>query len=554
MANAAIAFLPEAYDTAGPQLMGRHAAGESFLRGFLRHADVDRFFFWNASTASLADAEALLKRIEPPSRPVVWLDRARFSRIAEAGCLYSPQPDLANQAWIRRFVGGRRYSLCGLTHTTASHGLQTMLADMLTAPVEPWDALICTSKAVQDSIQTGLDSVWDYLAGRLGAAVRPPLRLETIPLGLNTPDFAHDPVQRRRWREALQIPDDAIAVLYVGRFSFHAKMNPGPMAIALERAARATGRKVHWIQCGWSPNEVADRAYHAGLAEHAPSVTIHIVDGRAPESRFSIWSAADVFLSLTDNIQETFGLTPVEAMAAGLPSVISDWDGYRDTVRHGVDGFRVATHAPRPGMGADLALRYAAGWDSYPQYLGVSAQFVAVDLDQATQALVRLIEDPQLRAAMGRSARRRAEQDFDWRAIVPRYQALWAELAAIRAAATTETRAPEDPWKLDPFKLFAGYPTAPLLPETRVRVQPSATPAAAAALLDDAQVRHAAHMLPRPDELAGILASLPAGESRAVAEIVAGFAPARQGYVERGLLWLAKFGLLAIDGEPPPHG
>ena len=41
-------------------------------------------------------------------------------------------------------------------------------------------------------------------------------------------------------------------------------------------------------------------------------------------------------MSLADNIQETFGLTPVEAMAAGLPCVMSDWDGYRDTVRDGV--------------------------------------------------------------------------------------------------------------------------------------------------------------------------------------------------------------------------
>jgi len=28
-------------------------------------------------------------------------------------------------------------------------------------------------------------------------------------------------------------------------------------------------------------------------------------------------------------------------MAAGLPCVVTDWDGYKDTVRHGEDGFRV---------------------------------------------------------------------------------------------------------------------------------------------------------------------------------------------------------------------
>lgn len=34
--NAAIYYHPEAYTTSGPKLMGRNAAGESFLRGFIR--------------------------------------------------------------------------------------------------------------------------------------------------------------------------------------------------------------------------------------------------------------------------------------------------------------------------------------------------------------------------------------------------------------------------------------------------------------------------------------------------------------------------------------
>ena len=68
------------------------------------------------------------------------------------------------------------------------------------------------------------------------------------------------------------------------------------------------------------------------------------VDGRPADTRFSIWSVADIFISFSDNIQETFGLTPVEAMAAGLPSVVTDWDGYRDTVRHGIDQHFVPLH------------------------------------------------------------------------------------------------------------------------------------------------------------------------------------------------------------------
>ena len=48
--NAALYLHPGGYDTSGPSLLGRLSAGESFLRGYLRHADVDRYVFWNAAS------------------------------------------------------------------------------------------------------------------------------------------------------------------------------------------------------------------------------------------------------------------------------------------------------------------------------------------------------------------------------------------------------------------------------------------------------------------------------------------------------------------------
>ncbi|MBI3542646.1 MAG: glycosyltransferase, partial [Deltaproteobacteria bacterium] len=79
----------------------------------------------------------------------------------------------------------------------------------------------------------------------------------------------------------------------------------------------------------------------------------------------AVWQAADIFCSLADNVQETFGLTPLEAMAAGLPQVVSDWNGYRDTVRHGVDGFRVpafpAVERDPTGAGDSFLAGFAYG-------------------------------------------------------------------------------------------------------------------------------------------------------------------------------------------------
>jgi glycosyltransferase involved in cell wall biosynthesis len=73
---------------------------------------------------------------------------------------------------------------------------------------------------------------------------------------------------------------------------------------------------------------------------------------------------------LSDNIQETFGLTPVEAMACGLPVVISDWNGYKETVDDQREGFLIPTWMPPPGLGEELALAHAMGLASYDQYIG----------------------------------------------------------------------------------------------------------------------------------------------------------------------------------------
>ena len=112
-------------------------------------------------------------------------------------------------------------------------------------------------------------------------------------------------------------------------------------------------------------------------------------------------------------------------MAAGLPLVVSDWDGFRDTVEDGVHGFRIPTVASPPGAGDDLADRYDAGVDTYDVYVGGVSQFVSVDVGAAANALARLITDPELRGRMGAAGRKTARETFDWRHVIARYQDLW---------------------------------------------------------------------------------------------------------------------------------
>ena len=148
------------------------------------------------------------------------------------------------------------------------------------------------------------------------------------------------------------------------------------------------------------------------------------------------WAAADLFLSLVDNPQETFGLAPVEAMAAGLPVVVSDWDGYRYTVSDGVEGFRIPTLMPsKAQQGEELALQHDLGILSYQDYVGAVAQHVAVDTEAAAVAIVRLAESPSLRQRMGDAGRTTVSQRFDWSVVASQHYQLYTELSQMRQAA-----------------------------------------------------------------------------------------------------------------------
>ena len=529
--------------------MGRHSAGESFLRGFLRHAEVDRFHFWKGGSLPHEAYDALIAGSGPLRHEGRWIAPRNRPGLSDPGCVFIPSPTIGQESWWRRRYGPAHYSLCGLTHTTATHR-NAALEELLTCPTESWDGLICTSAAVRASVETQLALIADDLRGRLGATRLPSPQLATIPLGVNGADFAFDAGARAAWRERLDIPADAVVALYVGRLNARTKMNPALMAMALEQAAQATGKTLYWIVSGWAGTPEAWDAFHAATRAFCPSIAYRPVDGREAATRFSIWSAADLFISFSDNIQETFGLTPAEAMAAGLPCVVTDWDGYRDTVRHGVDGFRIATFCPRPGLGEDLAFNHDNGWVSYDNYVGAAAQMTAMDLQAATAALVALIESPDLRRRMGAAGRQRIIDDLDWSRVIPRYQAFWGELAERRAAARPEppelARRRVNPRRSDPFTLFSAYPTRTLAASDRLSLGGAADWPTARDVLSRNLAATGRWALATDEECEAVFGLVVASAEVGVpvAELLAIIPEPRRPYVERSLLWLLKFDIL----------
>ena len=445
------------------------------------------------------------------------------------------------------------YSLAGVIHTIAPPFIRSQIAAAALAPVHSWDALICTSPAVQQAMEAMFEQQQAWLVERLGASLQPRPLLPLIPLGVDVQRFAGhraDAAGRAALRSQLGLADNDLLVLWVGRLSYFEKAFPQ----AVQQATERTGRRLVLALAGWFPNGEADQQLYGQAAQQlAPKVPLTILNGSKPELLAQAWAAADVFLSLVDNIQETFGLAPVEAMAAGLPVVVSDWDGYRYTVRDGVDGFRIPTlGSPGGAPGQLLAHLHSLELETYQTYAGAVAQHTAVHVGRAADALVQLAESPELRARMGAAGQQRARELFDWPVVVGQYNALFGELAERRAQALRDGAVPQgvaiQPSRGDPFADFRGFASRVLDPELTVRLADGVDAADLEPLLAVQLNRLYPGLRGTPAEAEVLMAQLAAvagaAEGLSVAELLASAAPERRPYLETTLVWLAKLGLV----------
>ena len=553
--NAAIWFSSDGYDPSVKGINGRRVAGESFLRGFFAHAQVDEFVSLAHSRTDHA-AFARLAQASGVTRPLRAVRLDAPADLAPVEVVSYPAPVTPQECWRRLPFGPAAWALCGITHTTATRSVMQLLFDLRSAPQMPWDAIICTSRAVQASVRRLMELGEVQLSQRFPGARLParPL-LPVIPLGIDCASFQPDPALGQGLRDRIGAgPRDVLAVS-IARLTPDEKFDPLPLFLAMERAATeiaaAGGGKLHLVLCGQFSEPMWDRTFAQAAARLMPSCGYHRLDGGDPDERLATLSGGDIFVFPVDNVQETFGLAPVEAMAAGLPVIVSDWDGLKDTVT-AETGMRIPTQLPRAGLTGYVSQRFLGGTDGYLQYAGQIAALTPVDLDALARALVTLALDSDLRARMGAAGKARARRLYDWSVVIPQMQALWSEQAAMLAHARARggpDLAPR-PAAIIPVgpaveEMFAAYPTA-FAPETRrlaaAVVPPGLSPDEMMALRNYAARRRLIEDPARIDAvLAAALAAGPQGATEAEIAAATALAPA---IVARIALWLLKYGYL----------
>lgn len=336
---------------------------------------------------------------------------------------------------VRQCCGGQVYPVTLLTHGLCYHHLlYDYYLRILLEGTYACDSILCTSRASQDAVRKIIAHVEEEFQSAVGAPVKYKGRIDRIPLCVDTARFAtHD---KTRARALLKLPREPFLILMLGRMSpLKADLYPF-LPVIKSLAARNPTRPLLCVMAG-----TEDEGYTRLLQEQAHALGIdkqlkfmlEVTD----DAKALLMQAADVFTSPTDCAAESFGITVIEAMAAGVPQVVPDWDGYRDTVSHGETGFLIPTR----WMSCCDDMEQTGplcGW-LFDQF--AIGQSVAIDMGEMENSLHLLMNNEPLRQKIAEQSRTRAAACYSFKAVAQQYDALWNELSLIAASVIAKPHA-----------------------------------------------------------------------------------------------------------------
>jgi glycosyltransferase involved in cell wall biosynthesis len=462
--------LPGTYlGPAGQPLVGRLVANTEFLKALFRHAGFARYCFF---VGEASDREVLHQLfLEPghlsPDR-MVTPNLLELPSALQAGALsvlhHAAHVDqLFDLVWLRDRHARTAVPITGQIHSLSYPRLMQSYARGALHPPGAGDAIFCSSSAGRLVVEKSFAAAAGAVTAAGGGARALACELPVIPLGVDVEALRGG--DRAATRARLGIPADAVVLLALGRFTEYDKMDLFPLVqvFARARGRRAPGAPpLHLLLAGARQGTKTPEmlALWAKLFGVAGAVTFS-VDFADTEKR-DLLAAADLFVSPCDNLQETFGISVVEALAAGLPAIVSDFDGYRDTVTPEV-GIRITTR-----WSSDQSFLSEIGPLLYERPLHLLlGQSVEVDLGELEEAIVVLAADDRLRGEMSARAAAHARARFDWRVVIAAYEEVWRRLCGRTPPATFEraTPAPHHPMAMSFGEIFSHYPTEPIAGE-----------------------------------------------------------------------------------------
>lgn len=214
-------------------------------------------------------------------------------------------------------------------------------------------------------------STSEAMAVRVRSLIHEELPLVVVPFGVDTDRFAPAP-ERSTGHEVVigtvktLMPVYGVDLLVKAFALADAASGDHSTRLRIVGGGKERGRLEQLVR----EEHLAERVEFVGAVSH----------DRVPDELREL----DIYVALSR--EESFGVAVVEAQSCGLPVVVSDVGGLPEVVEDGATGIVVP----------------------------------AEDIPAASEALVRLIRDPDLRARMGQAGRERVKARFEWNHCVDR--------------------------------------------------------------------------------------------------------------------------------------
>ncbi|WP_455388378.1 glycosyltransferase family 4 protein, partial [Petrachloros mirabilis] len=328
--------------------------------------------------------------------------------------------------------------------------LQEFLDLCLLADGRPYDSIVVPSHPTREALLAYFADVSSVTGGR----VHHRGRVDVIPHGINFEQFP--PRDKLRSREKLGIPCDPTVLLSLARISSATKMNYDRLLEFFFRLTTRSGADLLLVIAGNGSSNESQELLRAA-SEFKIADKIRLITNFGDEIKADIFSCADVFVSLSDNLQESFGIALIEAMAMGLPVICTDWNGHKDIVDDGVTGYRIPTVWKVTECPEDILVNLMSPY-SHCVVHRVSRD-IHVDMDALVARALQLIRHEDLRRQMGQNGREKAQRTYSVKTEVLRFEALWQELAEMAQKDNKEYRDLAQILNYDYPRHFCSYPT-----------------------------------------------------------------------------------------------
>jgi glycosyltransferase involved in cell wall biosynthesis len=352
--------------------------------------------------------------------------------------------------YLRNNLAPRPFPVTGVIHSLNAKQASFHALKVCTAPVLPFDSIICTSNCGKKALRKLFEATENNFSKM---AVKYGGKMNVIPLGID--DIYRTIPGRSQSRRTLGIDEDCFVILSLGRLATGEKMDFLPFLAAVKRfIEKNKGEKILLIIAGAADGD-EQRFIRNIINEKRLGDTTRLFLNFENDKKPLLYSAADIYTAPIDNLQETFGISVIEAMAHECAVVVSDFNGYREIVDNDINGIKI------PTFWADATNDFEEICEimNFPTYQLILSQSIAVDIDKLVNAFQQLLDSPQKRIALAKAAREKVKQNYFWSDIINQYNALWQQLSEHAENYSVKFEKVKNPWEIDYWSIFSHYPS-----------------------------------------------------------------------------------------------